>query len=223
MTKVVVFDFDGTLTKDQNCWYQIWRELGLLDIDNILYSKFRRGELTFAEWMTQILNTYKEYKLSQKTVDNIAKNIKLIKGIEDVFCYLESLGIKIYILSSGIKNIITTALCTVKGSIQSIEAHTFIYDKDGFLTDFKNPEHDLDNKDEFVNIVLQKTCVNPSELLYVGNDWNDETVYKTGCNTLCLNAEEADYNNKTIWHNHIETDNLKDILSFIEIEKRVNL
>ena len=60
-------------------------------------------------------------------------------------------------------------------------------------------------------------------VLYVGNDWNDEVVANTGCETLCLNADETDCTNTAIWHNHIETDNLLDILPFIKLEKNLKI
>lgn len=221
MTKVIVFDFDGTLTLDHNCWFLIWKKLNLLDYDNLIYTKFKRGELTSAEWMNKILEAYKQHKLNVAEIEDIAKNLKLINNINQLFSVLKDKGIKIYILSSGVKNIISIALKKALKYVNSLEAIQFKFNANNELEDFEYPNHDIDNKQEFVNRLICENEIAPSELFYVGNDWNDEVVARTGCKTLCLNADETDCTNTSIWHNHIETDNILDILPFLDLENNL--
>ena len=57
-------------------------------------------------------------------------------------------------------------------------------------------------------------CWNPTKKR---NGKNDEEVYKSGVKTVCLNPDDADFENKTLWHHVImKADSLKAILPFIE-------
>jgi len=64
--------------------------------------------------------------------------------------------------------------------------------------------------------VIKKLGIKPQDVCFVGNGDNDEWVYQTGCKTLCINPDGADFANKEKWSGCIEhTDNFEDILSFI--------
>ncbi len=215
MTKVVIFDFDGTLTIDNNVWYKIWKELNMLDIDDYLYRKYKSNEFSYDEWVEQAFNYFIKGKLNIKTINKVAKETKLINNLNETFNILKSKNIKIYILSGGIKNVIDLVLKQSKNCIEKIEAHKLIFNNFGNLTNFENPDHNLRDKQEYIKRVINQLNIKANELLFVGNDWNDETACKTGCRTLCINAEETDENNTTIWHNHLKTNNLLDIMQYV--------
>ena len=59
---------------------------------------------------------------------------------------------------------------------------------------------------------------NPREILFIGNSDNDQSAYKSGAQTLCVNPLEADHNNKKIWHDSIKIVNYSQLLSYIEME-----
>ena len=77
-------------------------------------------------------------------------------------------------------------------------------------------DHTLDDKQEFVKILLNRHNIEPQELLFVGNGENDETVYLSGARTLCLNPDGANYENKQIWNDTIFSDSLESILPYVD-------
>lgn len=219
--KAVIFDFDGTLTKTKkgsNCWYEIWKYLDDLDYDNFLYDLYNRKEINEAEWFKLIIERYKERDLKREDLTKIAKNIELIAGINETFEFLRKNNIKIFILSGGIRQIIEDTLLKANALhfIEKIEAYDLIFDKNGKLLNLKKPElHNLENKQECVELIKQQYNLSANEILFVGNGGNDESIYKSGVDTLCINPDGTDCTNKTIWHNAIETcSNLTEILKF---------
>ena len=45
-TKIVIFDYDGTLTKSEkgtNTWFNMWKALDDLETDEKFYSMFKKG------------------------------------------------------------------------------------------------------------------------------------------------------------------------------------
>ena len=216
MTKAVIFDFDGTLTNDNNTWYKIWNELNMRDVDDYLYDKYKKGEFTYDEWVEEAFKYFIKGKLNKSIIIKVAKETKPINNIEQTFKLLNEKGIKIYVLSGGIKNVIEIVLDKSKKYINSIEAHNLKLNNLNCVVGYENPDHNLHNKQEYIKRIIEQLNIKPEELLFVGNDWIDETACKTGCQTLCINPEETNANDKSIWHDHLETDNLLDIMKFVK-------
>ena len=220
-TKVVIFDFDGTLTiSKSSTWARIWQKLNALDVDEKYYLMFKAGEIDYITWLECCFNEFKERGYNLCDLEEMVSSMKLINDVEYVFNLFKENGIKIYILSGGIKTIIERVLADKSKFITDIEASNFLFDNNGNLSSFIPPMLNPENKQEYVNHIIKTEKGNPYEIVFIGNGKNDETVYKTKVNTLCLNPDDADYNNKKIWHNVVETETLKDILPFISCQKQ---
>ena len=215
-TKVIIFDFDGTLTiSKSSTWVRIWEKVNALDIDEQLYKMYASGKIDYNTWLEMGFNEFKKRGYTESDLNELVENMVLIPDLEQTFQILTNKGIKLYILSGGLKIVIERKLKELAKYVQNIEASSFIFDSNGNLSGFVSPLCNPENKQEYVNYVLKSEKIKPEELLFVGNGKNDETVYITGVNTLCLNPDGANYDNKEIWHNVVETNTLKDILPFI--------
>lgn len=81
--KVIVFDFDGTLTqnrKGSNCWQEVWKSIDGLSYDDFLYQKYARHEIDIKQWFDLVIERFKEKNVELKNLHNIAKTIKLLPG-----------------------------------------------------------------------------------------------------------------------------------------------
>ena len=222
--KAVIFDFDGTLTKTKkgsNCWYKIWEYIDDLEYDSYLYNKFKNKEISDTQWFKLIFERYKEKNVQKKYLENIALKIKLLPGTYKTLEQLYKNGIKIFILSGGVRQIIESVLNREKilPFVTSLESYDLIFDKNGKLYDFKFPcLHNLENKNEYIDFIKKQYHFSKDEILFVGNGANDEKAYLSGAKTLCINPDDTDINNKTIWHNSIKNcKNLLEILKYCDI------
>lgn len=214
-TKVVIFDFDGTLTiSNSSTWSRIWKKLDALDVDYKYYKMYANNEIDYETWVKLIVEYLQERNYNEHDLNELVFSMKFIDNLELVLKFFKEKQIQVYILSGGIKIVIEKALGNLKCYIKQIEATNFVFDNSK-LIGYTVPIHNPENKCEFVSYVMEKENVTPKQVLFVGNGKNDETVYKTGVNTLCLNADDANYNNKEIWHSAIFTNNLEDILHYI--------
>ena len=215
-TKVVIFDFDGTLTVSKSStWARIWEKVDALEVDEKLMNMYFNNEIDYETWVKLGYECIKEHKYNESDLDELVSNMRLVDNVENVFKFFKEKDIKIYILSGGLKIAIEKTLKHLKDYVKQIEATDFLFDEKGNLFGYTVPHHNPENKFEFVSEVIEKEQVNPKEVLFIGNGKNDETVYKTGVNTLCLNPHKANYENKEIWHNTIKTNNLEEILHYI--------
>ncbi len=224
--KAVIFDFDGTLTKSKkgsNCWYKIWEEINDLDYDAFLYNKFLNNQITTDEWYNLIMQRYKQKGVNQQMLETISTRIELLDGVHETLSLLYNNNIKIYVLSGGIKQIIQPVLVRedILKYITSVEAYTINFDKIGKINGYGKPKHNLESKNEYVEIIKNELKIDAKDILFVGNGKNDEDVYKSGAKTLCINPDDADITNKTFWTYGIQNcTNLKQILKFISIKNK---
>lgn len=224
--KAIVFDFDGTLTKSRkgsNCWYEVWKYIDDLEYDNFLYNKYKRKEIDDGTWMKLIIKRYREKDVRRVYLHEISKKLELLPGTRETLKKLYENGAKIFVLSGGIKQIIEDVFKREKVDkfITAIETYDLIFDNNGKLINYSRPSlHNLENKNEYIELIKNQYNFKSEDILFVGNGSNDEMVYLSGARTLCINPDDTDPSNKTIWHNQIENcENLSEILKFCDFEK----
>ncbi len=218
-TKLIIFDFDGTLTKPNilpNSWARIWDKIGRKKDDDILYNKFLNKEIDYNQWANEVISIYREEKVSKKLLNEIAENTKLLENTNEVIKYLHNEGIKIIVLSGGIKNIIEDVLHECLEFIYKIEAQELIFDNLNIVKDITILDHQIEDKSQYVNLILNNLNIKAQDAIFFGNGKNDEDVYKTNVKTICINPDDAHYDNKIFWKEVVmKTNDLKSILPFI--------
>lgn len=226
--KAIVFDFDGTLTKSKkgsNCWYKIWEYIDDLAYDEMLYNMFKKKLIDNDKWFEMIIKRYKEKDVKEAYLEDIANSIELLPGTYQTLKQLHNNGVKIFVLSGGVRQIIEGVLNREKVNkyITSIEAYDLIFEKNGKLTSYAQPNlHNLERKEEYIEQIKTQYGLKSKDILFVGNGSNDETVYKSGVKTLCINPDDADITNKKCWTYGIENCNdLTQILQYCDLEKRL--
>lgn len=219
-TKVAIFDFDGTLTstkKGGNCWQYIWEEIGKSELDDMYYRQYLAGEFDYRGWVERVLNVYRENGVNREFIARLANRMIIRDGLKDTFKFLSEQGVKIYILSGGVKSMINAALKDVLPFITKIEAEDFTFDEKGLLNGVIILDHDIENKKEYISRLRKQYKLKDGEVFFVGNGKNDETAHEAGAITLCINADGTDPLDKQIWDYHIDDiKNMKEILTFIK-------
>ena len=224
--KAVIFDFDGTLTKSRkgsNCWYEVWKYLDDLKYDDYLYGMYKHKEINDQQWFDLIVKRYIEKGVKRQYLTEIANTIEVIDGAQQTLKILHDNGVKVFILSGGIRQIIEDILEReqIREYITAIESYDLLFDKEGNLTGFQRPKsHNPENKNECVDLIKREYRLAKDDVLFVGNGANDEKVYLSGVDTLCINPDDADITNQTVWHHSIENcENLSQILEFCGLGK----
>lgn len=220
--KAVVFDFDGTLTKPYlgyNTWETIWTELGYpVEYCEKYHRMFSNKEITHDEWCEITEKYFKEKNLTKNIIVKAAERAELLDDVYEVITYLKSKGMLLYILSGSIKQYIELVLGkNITDCFVEIKANRFIFDSQGKLEGIIGTPYDFEGKARFVNKIMVDKKLSPKEIIYIGNSFNDEFVYESGVETLCVNPQGTDYYDGKIWHNYIRNvKSLKDILPFVE-------
>lgn len=219
-TKVVVFDFDGTLTysiDDKTTWERIWVALGYSTEECAdLHRRFQQNEFTHQQWCDKTCRKFAERKLHIDVLTDITRGISLIDGVAETVSELRKRGIRIYILSGSIKSIIKQTLGNLYSEFEEIRANDLIFDpSSGVITQIQGTRYDFRGKATFLKGLITDLRISPSDILFVGNSCNDIFASESGVRTLCVNARYTDPDNKEHWTYAIrEMTNLSQILKY---------
>ena len=219
-TQAVVFDFDGTLTEThttRTTWETIWTELGY-DVEECrdLHAKFNRKEISHVEWCRLTSAKFRDKGLNKELLIRIASNIRIMPGCKETFEYLWSKNIKIFIVSGSILFVIQTVLKDQYFLIDEVKANDLRFASDGTFSEIIGTKYDFEGKATFIQEVSKRLKIPPSDILFIGNSYNDKYVHISGARTLCINPRNTDPSDCVIWNNCIfECAALNQVLKYI--------
>ena len=214
--KVVIFDFDGTLTeKIGTIWKKIWQGLGH-DIGPEsfyvnLFKSFMAGKITHKQWCDLTCEAFKEKGFCKSKLNEIIGNMTLIDGAERLIKFLYSKGYELHIVSGSIVYVIEKVVGDNKKYFKDIKANEFVFDANGDIAEIIGTKYDNEGKAIYIKELCQKSGCAPSDILFIGNSSNDEWVYQSGARTLCVNPDNAKSEDSTIWNKVVYTDDLSDL------------
>ena len=217
--KAVIFDFDGTIANpksEKNTWQKIWTLLGYtLDICQSLHALYDRKEIGHQEWCDKTAEYFKQRHMKKSDLASIISDTHLIEGTSEVLTSLHNAGIKLFIVSGSIKEVIVGALGEQVSLFDEIVANDLIFDKDNFLEKIDGTDYDFEGKAKYITQLSDRIGIQTKDMLFIGNSFNDAHVYKSGAKTLCVNPTLTNSHNTRYWHNSIDSmKNLKEILPF---------
>lgn len=221
--KVIVFDFDGTLTYNnglRSSWEKIWIHLGYKVQDCQQYlDQFRQGKIDHQEWCDITCRKFKEKNLTRGTLESISKEIQLMDGVKEILYKLKNEDhLKLYIVSGSIIQLIEILFGNnIDDYFDGYKANIMLFHIDNRLAKIEGTKYDFEGKADFIKKIAKKEKLkSPSEILFIGNSDNDEYAYRSGAQTLCFNPKNANFRNKRIWHRHFRADSFFDLYDYIK-------
>ena len=219
-TKIVVFDFDGTMTvqRDRTTWELIWEELGYTVQDCAkLHRQFSNGLISHDEWCGKTREAFCAKDISEETLKQVAEKTVLMAGAKELIARLEASGIEMHILSGSIEQIIRLVLGADFAKITHVQANSLKF-TNGKLSFIQGTKYDFKGKAAYLKELMARKRVAPTEILFVGNSINDAWASKSGVTTLCVNPHFTDGHNMKEWLYCIrEMHDMCEILNYVRV------
>ncbi len=221
-TKVVVFDFDGTLTTrtdDQTTWETIWVRLGYpINECAQLHKRFQQKEFAHQQWCDMTADKFRARGFRLQQLETIATETRLVNGAKETIETLRNAGLKLFILSGSIKQLIKRVLGNSYDSFDEVRANEMIFDASGVISRIIGTPYDFEGKATFLKRVIEENELSPLDVLFVGNSCNDVWASQSGVRTLCVNPRFTDPDEESEWTYAIrKMDNLAQVLTFVKI------
>ncbi|MDE1761673.1 MAG: HAD family phosphatase [Candidatus Micrarchaeota archaeon] len=178
--KLVATDFDNTLVHYRGAgvkssWRMISNALGTTDKDVLLYDAYHRGEIGYVEWCDANLKNFVDAGLTEQSMNQIFEaDMELMPGTRRLYESLEAQGIKVAIISGGLRNCyrIFSSKFGIEPYMASF-ANEFFFDGSGRLESGKFVKLDYEGKTEVLKGVCNKLGISLGECAFVGDEVND--------------------------------------------------
>lgn len=221
-TKVVAFDFDGTLTQNRDhrtTWERIWVALGYKIEDcSDLHRRFSRKEFSHQTWCDLTFEKFKKAGMTETLLRRIARNIKLVDGVRETLRILKNKGVRLYLVSGSIRQIIRLVMGDLYDLFDAVTANEIRFDSNGNIIKIEGTKFDFEGKADFLRRVVSENSLSELDVLFVGNSLNDIYASRSGARTLCVNPHLTNPEIEEHWTYCIpEMKNLKQILQHVKI------
>lgn len=224
--KAVVLDFDGTMTTkrsdDRTTWERLWVAAGysVNDCADLVRKYVKDGIVTPEDheaWCADTCRAFRARGLSRNHLRTVAGGIELVPGVVEVLRELHAKGVKLYVVSGSIREIIEEVFGTDYRLFEQVHANDFRFGLDGVIEAIHSTRFDFQGKAQFLRDLLAREALSPLEVIFIGNSHNDVWASKTGVRTLCVNPHFTDPNDKEQWTYVVrEMSHFNQVLPYID-------
>lgn len=183
--KLAVFDLEGTIFRNSyngekfpSLWAVLCKICGkrACEEDEANRNKFYSdGYSGYSEWVIDTLKIHKKYKLNRSTFEKIISNVDYYPGVEETFAELRKKGIKIAVISGGLKSLADRV--AMDHEIEhSFAAAEYFWNEDGTIRHWNVMPTDFAHKRSVLEILCKDLGISADECLFVGDGRNDREV-----------------------------------------------
>jgi phosphoserine phosphatase len=127
--------------------------------------------------------------MKESLLRRIAGEIELIDGTRETLELIKSRGVRLYIVSGSIKQIIRIVLGDLYDLFDEVKANEIGFDSAGNLKRIEGTRYDFEGKAQFLRNIISEHGLSELEVLFVGNSLNDIYASRSGARTLCVNPQ----------------------------------
>ncbi|KAA9395920.1 phosphoserine phosphatase [Haloarcula sp. CBA1130] len=107
MSHLVVFDLDGTLTRQRGGFELLHTLYGTTPEAETLMDRFEAGQITFAEWCRGAVDVWRANDVTRSDITRATRAVKPKAGAVELLEHLQQADIRFGILSAGVANLAT--------------------------------------------------------------------------------------------------------------------
>ena len=107
MSHLVVFDLDGTLTRQRGGFELLHTLYGTTPAAETLMSRFEAGQITFKEWCRGAVDVWRANDVTKSDIERATSAVKPKAGAIGLLKHLQQTDIQFGILSAGVANLAT--------------------------------------------------------------------------------------------------------------------
>ena len=210
--KLVVFDLDGTLTRERSIWEYIHIRLGKWYGFAEEYQKqFLAGKISYEEFCEHDAQVWRGMKVQELL--EIVKTVSFHPGADELIAYLRQKGLKLSVVSSGL-SILSDWVHQKHGFDYSVSND--LLQENGVLTGKVKIQVHYDQKAVWVKRILEKFRARPEEVIAIGDSKGDLDMFQMVGFSVAFNSSCRDL--EKIASICIPSQNLADIIPILPLK-----
>ena len=214
--KLVVFDLDGTLTKERSIWEYIHVRLGKwYGFAEAYQDQFLAGKISYEEFCERDAEVWKGMKVEEMA--KIVQTVSFHPGTDELISHLKQRGLKLSMVSSGL-SLLSDWVHQKFGFDYSV-SNDLLYEN-GVLSGKVRIQVHYDKKAEWVEKILKQFGATPEEAIAIGDSKGDIDMFQMAGFSVAFNSSCSDLDK--IASVCIQSQNLADIIPKLPLaqEKR---
>ena len=182
--KLVIFDLDGTLTRERSIWEYIHKRLGKWYGFAENYQKqFLAGKISYEEFCERDAQVWKGMRVEE--VIEIAKTVPFHTGLDELIRYLKEKRLKLSVVSSGL-SVLSNWVHERYGFDYSV-SNNLLHDN-GILTGKVKIQVYYDQKAAWVKRILERFGAMPEESIAIGDSAGDLEMFRMAGFSIAFNS-----------------------------------
>jgi len=204
--KLVIFDLDGTLTRERSIWEYIHKRLGKwYGFAENYQKKFLAGEISYEEFCERDAQVWKGMRVGDLV--EIAKTVPFYPGIDELIGHLKQRGLRLALVSSGL-SVLSNWVHERFGFDYSVSND--LLHEEGILTGKVKIQVYYDRKAEWVRKILDQYKVEPEESIGIGDSVGDLEMFRVVGFSIAFNSSCRDLDQ--IATHCVQSQNLSDVI-----------
>lgn len=210
--KLVFFDCDGVLTKD-NLWKRLHKLVGLSEhLDNKWFNDYYSGKIPFVQWIKKIERFYQQHNISRQHLKKAFSKIGVNPEAKKIISHLQNKKIKTAIISSGIDLYVKKYAKVLKIDVWRAN-YSLIFDNNDRLVQIKYTTDDPIAKVRQIKEICKTTKISPTETMFVGDSVNDFEAFKLTRHGVLYKPKNKEYE-KFAWKTINHLSKIRELLKY---------
>ena len=186
--KLVIFDLDGTLTRERSIWEYIHIRLGKWYGFAEEYQKqFLAGKISYEEFCERDAQVWKGMKVEELL--EIVRTVPFHSGADELIAHFQQKGLKLSVVSSGL-SILCNWVHQKYGFDYSVSND--LLHENGVLTVKVKIQVYYDKKAEWVKRILERFDLRREEVIAIGDSIGDIDMFQMVGFSVAFNSSCAD-------------------------------
>jgi phosphoserine phosphatase len=186
--RFVMFDLDGTLTRERSIWEYIHKRLGKwYGFAERYQNRFLAGEISYEQFCEFDAQVWKGMKVEELV--RIVQTVPFYSGADELIGHLKKKGLKLGVVSSGLS--VLSDWVHEKYGFDFSVSNDLIHE-DGILTGKVRIQVHYDQKAIWVRKILNQFGVQPGESIAIGDSLGDMDMLQMAGFSVAFNSSCRD-------------------------------
>ena len=209
--KLVIFDLDGTLTKERSIWEYIHKKLGKwYGFAEEYQKRFLAGKISYQEFCELDAQVWRGMKIDELL--KIVKTVPFHPGTGELIDCLKTRGLRLAMVSSGL-SVLSDWVHEKYGFDYSVSND--LLHENGTLTGKVRIQVHYDQKAEWVRRILRQFEVRPEDTIAIGDSAGDIDMFHLVGFSIAFNSSCQDLDRISTLC--VQSRNLADIIPMLPL------
>jgi phosphoserine phosphatase len=212
---LVAFDVDGTLVvgpEGLTVWEVLNRRyLGTPDVNRERYARYRRGELSYEEWVALDVDGWRAAGATRAEIVDALGDLRLVPGARETVEALRRHGVRLAIISGTLDILVDTLW--PDHPFDEVWTNRIEFDAEGRIAGWRATPYDMEGKARALGEIAARAGLDLARCAFVGDSSNDVWAARAAGLSIAWNPRSTEL--ESVASAVVRADDLRAILPYL--------